>query len=61
LPDPLAPLVIVIQATLLVAVRAQAESDAVTATLPGPPLAVKFWVAGEIVNAQPESCVIVKV
>jgi hypothetical protein len=51
----------VIQAALLVAVRAQAEFDAVTATLPVPPPAMKFWLAGEMVNAQPESCVTVNV
>jgi hypothetical protein len=51
----------VIQAALLVAVHGQAAFDAVTATLPLPPAAVWFRVVGEMVNAQPESCVTVKV
>jgi hypothetical protein len=62
LPVPLPPDVIVIQPTLLLAVHAQHVSDAVTATLPVPPLAVKFWPVGLIENTQlPASCVTVNV
>jgi hypothetical protein len=51
----------VIQAALLVAIHAQAAFDAVSATLPEPPLAVKFWLVGARAKAQPESCVTVNV
>ena len=47
-PDPLAPLVTVIHATLLVAVHAQPVSD-VTATEPVPPPAGTDWLVGAIV------------
>jgi hypothetical protein len=53
LPLPLAPAVIVIQASLGVAVHAH-PATVVTFTLPVPPLAVKLWVVGVMVNEQPE-------
>ena len=53
LPAPLAPLLMVIQASLLVAVHAHPVT-VVTFTLPVPPLAVKLWVVGLMVNEQPE-------
>jgi hypothetical protein len=60
LPLPLAPEVIVIHVALLVAVHAQ-PVKAVTFTLPVPPLAMKLWVVGLMVNKQPELWVTVKV
>ena len=60
LPLPLTPLEIVIHATLLVAVQAQPVA-VVTLTEPDPPLAVKVWLAGVMVNEQPLACVTVKV
>jgi len=59
-PLPLAPEVMVIQAALLAAVHAQPVA-VVTLTVPDPPLAVKVWVAGLMVNEQPAACVTVKV
>jgi hypothetical protein len=57
-----APEVIVIQAALLVAFHVQQLCDAVTATLPVPPLAAKFWLVGLIEKVQlPPSCVTVNV
>jgi hypothetical protein len=47
LPVPDAPLVTVIQVSLLAAVHAH-QSAAVTVLLPLPPAAVKDWVVGEI-------------
>ena len=60
LPLPLAPAVTVIHAALLVAVHAQPVA-AMTLTDPDPPLAVKVWLVGLMVNKQPELWVTVKV
>jgi hypothetical protein len=60
LPLPLAPPVIVIQATLLVAAQSQPVT-VVTLTEPDPPLAVKNWLVGLMENEQPLVCVTVKV
>lgn len=60
LPEPLAPELIVIQASLLVAVHAQPVA-VVMLTEPDPLLAVKVWLVGLIVNEQPLACVTVKV
>jgi len=60
LPEPLAPELIVIQASLLAAVHEQPVA-VVTFTLPVPPLAVKLWVVGLMVNEQPLAWVRVKV
>jgi len=59
-PLPLAPAVMVIQESLLVAVHAQPVA-VVTLTLPVPLEAEKFWLVGLIVNEQPELCVTVNV
>jgi hypothetical protein len=60
LPLPLAPAVMVIQASLLTAVQTQ-PAPAVTLTELDPPLAVKVWLVGLMVNEQPLACVTVKV
>jgi len=60
LPVPLAPLLIVIQASLLAAVHAQPVT-VVTLIEPGPPLAAKDWLVGLMVNEQPLVCVTVNV
>src|SRR5262245_15372523 len=60
LPFPLAPLEMVIQAALLVAVQAQPVA-AVILTEPDPLLAVKLCDAGLMVNEQPLACVTVNV
>jgi hypothetical protein len=60
LPEPLAPLRIVIQASLLTAAHEQ-PAAVVTFTLPVPLEAVKLWLVGLIVNEQPPACVAVKV
>jgi hypothetical protein len=60
LPVPLTPEVIVIQAALLVAVHEQAAFEALTVTLPVPPLDMTLRLAGLIENAQPEACETVK-
>ena len=59
-PEPLAPAVMVIHESLLVAVHAQPVT-VVTFTLPVPPLAPKFCEAGLRLNEQPLACVTVKV
>jgi hypothetical protein len=51
LPTPLFPSLIVIHATLLVAVQTQ-PFGAVTATSPGPPLPKTVWLVGEIAKVQ---------
>jgi hypothetical protein len=61
LPEPVAPAVIVTHPALLAAVHEQ-PAVVVTATLPDPPAATKFWDAGERLNAQlAAACVTVKV
>jgi len=50
LPDPDAPPVIVTQPTPLEAVHVQVKADAVTATVPLPPVASNVWLSGEIEN-----------
>jgi hypothetical protein len=62
LPVPLPPDVTVIQPSLLEAVHAQQLCEAVTATLPVPPVEVKLWLVGLIEKVQlPASCVTVNV
>ena len=51
LPDPVAPLVTVIQVALLAALHAH-PVPAVTVLLPVPPDAVNDWLAGEIAGLQ---------
>jgi len=60
LPEPLAPELIVIQASLLAAVHEQPVA-VVTLTLPAPPEAGKLWLVGLMVNEQPLACVTVNV
>ena len=61
LPLPVAPALIVIHVSLLVAVHAQ-PVEVVTATVPVPPADVTFADAGEIVGVQViAACVIVNV
>ena len=60
LPVPLAPLVIVIQASLLVAVHAQPVA-VVMSTLPLPPPAAKLCAVGLMANEHPLLFVTVKV
>jgi hypothetical protein len=55
LPAPDAPLVTVIQLLLLTAVQLH-QSAAVTVVVPGPPAAVKVWLADEIVGAHGPPC-----
>ena len=52
LPEPLAPELMVIQASFATAVHAHPVT-VVTFTLPVPPLAVKLWAVGLMVNEQP--------
>jgi len=60
-PEPVAPLVTVIQAALLAAVQLQ-PVVVVTAAEPVPPAAVTVWVVGETENAQADAfCVTVNV
>jgi hypothetical protein len=66
LPVPEAPPVIVSHAAFAAAVQAQVVADAVTATVPDPPVSAMFWLAGESVNVQVgggggAACVTVKV
>jgi hypothetical protein len=60
LPEPLAPLVIVIQVALLVAVHVQ-PVVVVTPTLPGPPFDGTFADVGEAVKLQPSAWLMVTV
>jgi uncharacterized membrane protein len=55
LPVPVAPAVMVIQASLLVAVQAQ-PAAAVTLVEPAPPAAAMVWLAGLMENVQPDPC-----
>ena len=59
-PEPLAPVVIVIQELLLVAVQAHPVA-VVTLTAPDPPLAPMLCEVGLMLNEQPLACVTVKV
>jgi hypothetical protein len=59
-PDPLAPVVIVIQSAWLAAVHVHPAS-VVTVTLPVPPVDPNPWVSGLIANAHPCACVTVTV